>query len=88
MEIRLSFSLLSLSSGVSLKHCLTISSENTSSYLSVNDLKGEMSIAFNDTKILNNLTPNFLSTKYSLINNSSAIIIDANLQDETLEYVF
>ena len=77
-----------ISSGVSLKHSLTISSDNTSSYLSVNDLKGEMSIAFNDTKILKNLTPNFLSTKYSLINNSSAIIIDANLQDETLEYVF
>ena len=77
-----------ISSGVSLKHSLTVSSANTSSYLSVNDMKGEMSIAFNDTKILKNLTPNFLSTKYSLINNSSAIIIDANLQDETLEYVF
>jgi len=77
-----------ISSGVSLKHSLTVSSDNTSSYLSVNDLKGEMSIAFNDTKILKNLTPNFLSTKYSIILNSSAIILDANLQDETLEYVF
>ena len=77
-----------ISSGVSLKHSLTVSSENTSSYLSVNDLKGEMNIAFNDTKILKNLTPNFLSKKYSIISNSSAIILDANLQEETLEYVF
>ena len=37
-------------SGVSLKHSLTVSSEKTSSYLSINDLKGEMNIAFNDTK--------------------------------------
>ena len=77
-----------ISSGVSLKHSLTVSSDKTSSYLSINDLKGEMNIAFNDTKILKNLTPNFLSKKYSLILNSSAIILDANLQDETLEYVF
>jgi pseudouridine kinase len=77
-----------ISSGVSLKHSLTVSSEKTSSYLSINDLKGEMNIAFNDTKILKNLTPNFLSKKYSIILNSSAIILDANLQDETLEYVF
>ena len=77
-----------ISSGVSLKHSLTVSSENTSSYLSVNDVKGEMNIAFNDTKILKNLTPNFLSKKYSIISNSSAIILDANLQEETLEYVF
>ena len=41
-----------------------------------------MNIAFNDTKILKNLTPNFLSKKYSIIFNSSAIILDANLQDE------
>ena len=77
-----------ISSGVSLKHSLTVSSEKTSSYLSINDLKGEMNIAFNDTKILKNLTPNFLSKKYSIISNSSAIILDANLQEETLEYVF
>ena len=77
-----------ISSGVSLKHCLTVSSDNTSSYLSVNDLKGDINIAFNDTKILKNLSPNFLSKKYSIIYNSSAIILDANLQDETLEYVF
>ena len=40
------------------------------------------------SEILKNLTPNFLSKKYSIISNSSAIILDANLQEETLEYVF
>mgnify|MGYP001486413790 CR=1 FL=1 len=46
-----------------------------------------MLVAANDTKILENLTPEFLSSKKSLINDAEAIVIDANLSKNTIKYI-
>ena len=73
---------------VKVNHSLTIRSAKTSTYMSVNDNKGEMVVALNDTKIIDYLTPEFLKTKETTINNSRAIVIDANLNEDVLAYVF
>ena len=73
---------------VQVNHSLTIKSAKTSTYISVNDHKGEMVVALNDTKIIDFLTPDFLKTKETIINNSSAIVIDSNLNEEVLAYIF
>lgn len=73
---------------VKVNHSLTIRSAKTSTYMSVNDNKGEMVVALNDTKIIDYLTPEFLKTKETTINNSRAIVIDANLNEDVLAYIF
>ena len=73
---------------VKVNHSLTIKSAKTSTYMSVNDSNGEMVVALNDTKIIDHLTPEFLKTKEKTINNSRAIVIDANLNEEVLAYIF
>ncbi len=75
-------------SGININQSLNIKLGNTATYLSVNDHTGEMLVAANDTKILENLTPEFLSSKKSLINDATAIVIDANLSINTLKYIF
>ena len=75
-------------SGININQSLNIKLGNTATYLSVNDHTGEMLVAANDTKILENLTPEFLSSKKSLINDAAAIVIDANLSINTLKYIF
>lgn len=74
-------------SGININHSLNTKLGNTATYLSVNDHTGEMLVAANDTKILENLTPEFLSSKKSLINDAEAIVIDSNLSKNTIKYI-
>lgn len=73
--------------GVNIDHCLTINNMQSSSYLSIHNNNGEMNIALSDTSLINSITPIFLSEKQGLLKKSSAIVIDANLDSETLEYI-
>ncbi len=59
----------------------------TSTYLCINDEKGDMFVAASDMEILSALDMDFLSTKKSVIDNAKAVIIDTNLSAELIEYI-
>ena len=56
-------------------------------YLCVNDQTGDMIVAVADTDIINDLTPNFLSCRINPINQSEAVVADANLSVDSLRYL-
>ncbi|OMH34029.1 hypothetical protein BGP75_11810 [Motiliproteus sp. MSK22-1] len=59
----------------------------SSSYLSVMNQQGELVAAVSDMAIVDNLTPECLSQRSSLINNASALVLDTNLPAATLEFL-
>ena len=61
--------------------------QRTSTYMYILDEKGDMSVAISDMDITKNLTPEFLRSKASLLNQSEYIVVDANLEAETIEYL-
>ncbi len=74
--------------GVNVDNCLTITGATSSSYLSIHDQDGEMHIALNDMKLINMLNAERLAQREGVIARASAIVLDANLSINALEYIF
>ena len=72
---------------ISLKQSLVVSGRNTSSYLCINNEKGDMHVAVNDMGIYDLLTPNFLGPKMDLINRGSLLVLDANIPQATIAFL-
>lgn len=60
----------------------------SSSYLAINDANHDMVNAICDSRILDDLNKDFLKQYYDLINEHEYIIIDCNLSEEALRYLF
>ncbi|WP_338885398.1 MULTISPECIES: PfkB family carbohydrate kinase [Xenorhabdus] len=75
-------------SGVYTDYLHQLPGENTSTYHSLIDERGEMRVAVNDMDILEQLTPALLSQSQSLIKNAGVLIIDCNLTQDALEWLF
>ena len=78
----------SIDAGINIQNSLTVQKVQSSSYISVHNKNGEMFVALSNTDILDHLTPEFLEKKTQLITKASIIVIDANLSDKTLKYIF
>ena len=74
--------------GVNMEHCHVIKGDSTSTYLSLLDQSGEMVIAINDMDIINKLTPSLLNESKQLIQHAKLLVIDCNLQQEALTWLF
>lgn len=74
--------------GVNVDKCHVLHGENTSTYVSLLDATGEMLVAINDMLILEKLTPMLLSDSKDLIQHAGALILDCNLTEEALEWLF
>ncbi|CDH19226.1 putative sugar kinase with ribokinase-like domain [Xenorhabdus bovienii str. kraussei Quebec] len=74
--------------GVYVDYFHKLYGETTSTYNSVIDDSGEMRLAINDMNILEKLTPALLSQSKALIQNAGVLIIDCNLTEESLEWLF
>ncbi|MBR3641401.1 MAG: carbohydrate kinase family protein, partial [Oscillibacter sp.] len=61
--------------------------ERTSAYLYLTERDGEMHAAVNDMAICERLTPALLDARMAAINESDAVVTDANLPEETLAYL-
>lgn len=55
-------------------------------YLYVADEKGEMIVAVNDMNAAKEITPSFLETKKEIIESAPFIVLDANLEEESIQY--
>ncbi|MGF1704412.1 PfkB family carbohydrate kinase [Enterovibrio baiacu] len=74
--------------GVNISAVNQISNQTTSTYLSLLDNQGDMVAAVSDMSILEHLNVGLLTQHVELIRNAAAIIVDTNLSDTTLAYIF
>ncbi|CAK9886263.1 MAG: Pseudouridine kinase [Candidatus Erwinia impunctatus] len=74
--------------GVNTDGVYKIHGESTSTYLSLLDNSGEMHVAINDMQILERLTPAMLATSRDLIQHAGVLIVDCNLPEEALSWLF
>ena len=73
--------------GMHLELSEQIPGMRTSTYLYITDEQGEMQLALSDTDISRCITPAFLAERLPRLENVSAVVIDANLTEETLAWI-
>lgn len=59
----------------------------SSTYLYVTDESGDMEVGISDMEIVKNISPDYLKPLIGRINSASAVVIDANLQPETIAFI-
>lgn len=70
--------------GIDISQALQVPGGSTSTYLYLNGPDGDMALAVSDMDICQKLTPQFLSSRLTLLNNAQLIVADANLPAESL----
>lgn len=73
--------------GIRLDDALCVPGGKSCTYLYMTDDKGEMVAAVNAMELIREITPDFLSEKMDRINHASLCIIDANISEESIEYL-
>lgn len=73
--------------GIDLSMARTVHGARSSTYLYTTDELGDMLYAVNDMEITESLTPLFLASHKTEINRSDAVVIDANISPEAIEYL-
>ena len=73
--------------GIDISQALQVPGGSTSTYLYLNGPDGDMALAVSDMDICQKLTPQFLSSRLTLLNNAQLIVADANLPAESLLFV-
>lgn len=59
----------------------------TSTYLFLNDVDGDMALGLSDMDICERITPAYLASNLSLLNNAQVIVADTNIPAESLQYL-
>lgn len=73
--------------GMDMSMALTLPERRSSVYLYVNNEKGDMTVAVSDMDIVNCITPQFLAPLMDKINGFSAVVMDANLPEESIAFI-
>ncbi|WP_338884788.1 PfkB family carbohydrate kinase [Xenorhabdus sp. TH1] len=76
------------SAGVNVNYFYQLEGEKTSMCNSVIDENGKCVVTVNDMSILEKLTPTLLSQAKSLIQHANVLVIDCNLTEEALKWLF
>ncbi|WP_432454236.1 MULTISPECIES: PfkB family carbohydrate kinase [unclassified Agarivorans] len=74
--------------GIGVSHLLRSQTSHTATYLSIHDASGEMQLALNDMRILEELDSSQLVKHKSLLSYADLLILDANLSEDALAYLF
>ncbi len=74
--------------GVDVQGCQMLAGQATSTYLSLHGADGDMALALNDMSILEQITPQRLATDATRLRHASALLLDCNLPEPTLEWLF
>lgn len=72
--------------GIDMSRAL-VCDEPTSTYLCINDEKGDMILACSDMRILERMDEEFFTERLEYINNSAACVVDSNLPEEKLAWL-
>ena len=73
--------------GIDASHARRITGGMTSTYLYLMDEKGEMALAVSDMEICKKITPTYLASNLSLLQNAQVVVADANIPTESLIYL-
>lgn len=73
--------------GVGTAASIITKEARTSAYVYIADADGDMRLAINDMEIVNLLTPEYFASWIDILNGSDAIVLDANLPAESIEYL-
>ncbi len=73
--------------GLDISQSLCAKDVSSSLYICVNQPDGEMAVAINDMEVCGLLTPAFIKDKLDALNAAEAVVLDANLPEETLAYL-
>lgn len=72
---------------IDISHSKMIKGHSTPNYLYIVDFDGDTHLGVSDTKLYEQLTPEFFKTKLDVINSHKVCFIDANLSSDALEYL-
>lgn len=76
-----------INAGIDMSHTLVLENMNASIYLAIMDDDGEMVLGLSDMSVLDKMTPDFIKSKSYILGNSRAIVIDAALPKDVIEYI-
>jgi pseudouridine kinase len=73
--------------GIDLSHAQRLNDASTSTYLYLTDPEGEMALAVSDMEICERISPAYLATNSSQLQNAQVVVADANIPAESLAYL-
>lgn len=73
--------------GIDLSHAKTVPSGSTSTYLAIEGPEGDMSLAVCDNDLAREIDPPYLAANLDLLNGAAAVVLDANLTSEALQWL-
>ncbi len=73
--------------GIDLTYSITVPGETTSTYLFITGPDGDMALAMSDMSITSYITPDFIKERLDVLNDAAAVVFDANLSEETINYI-
>ena len=73
--------------GIDVSGSLRVPGAATSTYLYIADAKGDMALAVSDMEIYEHLTGAAMAPRMGLVNNARALVLDANIPAETIEWI-
>ena len=73
--------------GVDMKDSLVIEGESASTYLSILDENGDMTLAISYMDLFDRMTVDFIKQKSHIIENALTLVIDTNIPTEVIEYI-
>lgn len=72
---------------IDLSHALRVAGGRTSTYVFVNDERGDMALAVSDMSICEKLTPDYFEQQLEFLNGAALVILDTNLPQDSLLYI-
>ena len=73
--------------GIDVSQSLVVPGAATSTYLYISGPDGDMALAMSDMEIYDLLTPAFLASRSSLLNGAAAVVVDANIPEESIAWL-
>ena len=73
--------------GIGVDHALRVPDMRTSTYVYINDERGDMALAVSDMAICDRLTPDYFAANLSVLNGAALVVADTNLPAESLAYL-
>ncbi|WP_295580230.1 PfkB family carbohydrate kinase [uncultured Oscillibacter sp.] len=73
--------------GIDISQSPVVPGGRTSTYLFINDRRGDMALAVSDMDIYRHLTPQVLAQRQKLLGASQAVVLDTNIPEESIRYL-
>lgn len=73
---------------LNMQDSLVLSNEPTSTYLSILDSNRELAVAINHMESINQLSIDFIKSKQAIIQHAKLIVLDTNIPQAVIDYIF